>query len=77
MEKQNYDEKNGLWYELHGDYYLLCLAVPPEEKRAIGVCDQQHLRYLRQHRTVHGAIDYWQAEQVSGGSERTGGGYVL
>ena len=28
MEKQIYDEKNGLWYELHGVYYLPCLTVP-------------------------------------------------
>ena len=25
MEKVIYDEKNGLWYELHGDYYIPCL----------------------------------------------------
>jgi len=50
MEKQIYDEKNGLWYELHGDYYLPCLTVPLEEKRPIGVWGQRHLRYLRQHR---------------------------
>lgn len=50
MEKQIYDEKNGLRYELHGDYYLPCLTVPPEEQRHIGVWGQRHLRYLRQHR---------------------------
>ena len=50
MEKQIYDEKNGLWYELHGDYYLPCLAVPPKEQRPIGIWGQRHLRYLRQHR---------------------------
>lgn len=50
MKKQIYDEKNGLWYELHGDYYLPCLIVPPEEQRPIGVWGQRHLRYLRQHR---------------------------
>ena len=50
MEKQIYDEKNGLWYELQGDYYLPCLTVPPEERRPIGVWGQRHLRYLRQHR---------------------------
>ena len=50
METQVYDEKNGLWYELHGDYYLPCLTVPPEERRPIGVWGQRHLRCLRQHR---------------------------
>ncbi len=52
MEKQIYDEKNGLWYELHGDYYLPCLSVPHEEQHPIGVWGQRHLRYLRQHRKV-------------------------
>ncbi len=50
MEKQIYDEKNGLWYELHGDHYLPCLTVPHEEQRPIGVWGQRHLRYLRHHR---------------------------
>ena len=45
-----YDKKNGLWYELHGDYYLPCLTLPDEEERAIGVWGQRHRRYLRQHR---------------------------
>ena len=52
MQEQIYDGKNGLWYELHGDYYLPCLLVPPEEQRPIGVWGQRHLRYLRQHRKV-------------------------
>ena len=50
MEKQIYDEKNGLWYELHGDYYLPCLTVSPEEQRPIGVWGQRNLRYIREHR---------------------------
>ena len=50
MEKQIYDEENGLWYELHGDYYLPCLTVPPDEQRSINVWGQRHLRYLLQHR---------------------------
>ena len=50
MKKQVYDKKNGLWYELHGDYYLPCLLVPPEEQRPIGIWGQRHLRYIREHR---------------------------
>ena len=50
MQKQIFDEKNGLWYELHGDYYLPCLTVPLEEQRPVGVWGQRHLRYLRKHR---------------------------
>ena len=50
MEKYIYDEKIGLWYELQGDYYIPCLKLPDEEQRPIGIWDQRHLRYLRQHR---------------------------
>jgi hypothetical protein len=28
MEKYIYDNSNGLWYELHGDYYIPCLVLP-------------------------------------------------
>ena len=52
MAKYIYDEKNGLWYELQGDYYLPCLKLPKEESRHIGVWGQRHLRYLKQHRKV-------------------------
>ena len=50
MEKYIYDEKNGLWYELQGDYYIPCLKLPDEEQRPIGVWGQRHLHYLRQHK---------------------------
>ena len=50
MEKYIYDEKNGIWYELHGDYYLPCLTLPVEEERPIGIWGQRHRWYLRQHR---------------------------
>ena len=43
MDKYIYDEKNGLWYELQGDYYLPCLKLPKEESRHIGVWGQRHL----------------------------------
>lgn len=32
MDKHIFNEDNGLWYELAGDYYLPCLTVPAEEK---------------------------------------------
>ena len=35
MEKVIYDEKNGLWYELQGDYYIPCLKLPEEEQQPI------------------------------------------
>lgn len=52
MQKQVFDEKNGLWYELHGDYYLPCLTEPLKEQRPVGIWGQRHLRYLRQHRRI-------------------------
>ncbi len=52
MDKYIYDEKNGLWYELQGDYYLPCLKLPKEESRHIGIWGQRHLWYLKQHRKV-------------------------
>ena len=52
MEKVIYDEKNGLWYELQGDYYIPYLKLPDEEQQPIGVWGQRHLRYIRQNRKV-------------------------
>ena len=53
IEKYIYNEQNGLWYELQGDYYIPCLELPAEkEERHIGVWGQRHLRYLKQHRKV-------------------------
>ena len=47
MDKYIYNEKNGLWYELQGDYYIPCLELPAEkEGRHIGVWGQRHLRYI-------------------------------
>ncbi len=50
MEKYIYDEKNGLWYELQGDYYIPCLRLPDDEQLPIGIWGQRHLRYIKQHR---------------------------
>ena len=52
MDKYIYDEKNGLWYELQGDYYLPCLKLPEERTAYIGVWGQRHLRYLKQYHRV-------------------------
>ena len=50
MEKVIYEEKNGLWYELQGDYYIPCINLPEEEQQPIGVWGQRHLRYIKQNR---------------------------
>ena len=50
MEKYIYDEANGLWYELQGDYYIPCLKLPDEEKVEIGEWGMHHLEYIKHHR---------------------------
>ena len=50
MVKYIFNEDNGLWYELDGDYYLPCLTVPAEEKQPVGVWGQRHKRYLKEYR---------------------------
>ena len=50
MDKYIFDESNGLWYELIGDYYFPCLTVPAEEKQPVGIWGQRHLRYIREYR---------------------------
>ena len=50
MEKYVYDQNNGLWYELQGDYYIPCLTVPAQEERPIGIWGQRHLRYIKAER---------------------------
>ena len=53
MDKYIYDNSNGLWYELQGDYYIPCLVLPDEkEERHIGIWGHRHLRYIREHKKV-------------------------
>lgn len=52
MEKYIYDNSNGLWYELHGNYYLPCLVIPEEEVHTIGIWGKKHQQYLRKHRPM-------------------------
>ena len=49
MDKYIYDESNGLWHELQGDYYFPCLTITEEKQRSIGVWGRQHLRYIREY----------------------------
>ena len=53
MDKYIYDESNGLWYELQGDYYIPCLVLPTEkENKPIGLWGQRHKHYLQEHKRV-------------------------
>ena len=54
IDKYIYDESNGLWYELQGDYYIPCLILPAEKEQPIGLWGQRHKHYLQEHkRTVY------------------------
>ena len=48
MDKYIFDENNGLWYELIGDYYFPCLTVPTEKEQFVGIRGQRHRRYLKE-----------------------------
>lgn len=53
MDKYIYDDKNGLWYELQGDYYIPCLILPNEKgNKPIGLWGQQHLLHMKEYRRV-------------------------
>ena len=52
MKKHIYDESNGLWYELIGDYYIPVLTLSSEEQRPIGKWGRMHREYLREHCSI-------------------------
>ena len=51
MEKYIYDDHNGLWYELQGDYYIPCLMLDDADSQPIGVWGRKHRDYLAEHRS--------------------------
>ena len=52
MEKYIYNEQNGLWYELQGDYYIPRLVLDEENTKPIGMWGRKYLRYIKEHRPV-------------------------
>ena len=52
MKKHIYDESNGLWYELIGDYYIPVLTLSSEEQRPIGKWGRVHWDYLKEYRPL-------------------------
>jgi len=52
MEKYIYNEQNGLWYELQGDYFIPCLVLDEEDTQPIGMWGRKYLRYIKEHRPV-------------------------
>lgn len=51
MKKQIYDEKNGLSYTLHGDYYLPNLEIN-EEEPTYGKYGIMRKQFLKEHRSA-------------------------
>ena len=51
MKKQIYDEKNGLNYTLHGDYYLPDLEIN-EEETTYGKYGIMRKQFLKEHRSA-------------------------
>ncbi len=52
MKKNIYDESNGLWYELIGDYYIPVLTLSSEEQHPIGKWGRMHREYLKEHNPI-------------------------
>ena len=52
MKKHVFDESNGLWYELNGDYYIPVLTLSSEEQRPIGKWGRMHRDYLKEYRPI-------------------------
>ena len=51
MKKQIYDEKNGMGYTLHGDYYLPDLVLR-EEEPIYGKYGMLRKQFLKEHRSA-------------------------
>ena len=52
MKKHIYDESNGLWYELIGEYYIPVLTLSSDEQRPIGKWGRMYRDYLKEHRPL-------------------------
>ena len=50
LSKQIVDDKTGLSYTLHGDYYFPELTIPETDQKPIGRYGRMRLHYLREHR---------------------------
>ena len=67
MDKYIFDESNGLWYELQGDYYIPCLILSEEETQPIGLWGQRHKQYLKEHKQFpkKGNCLFWKRYKAS------------
>ena len=49
LSKRIVDDKTGLNYTLHGDYYIPDLTIPETDQKPIGRYGRMCLHYLREH----------------------------
>lgn len=52
MEKYIFNQTNGLWYELQGDYYVPCLVLDEAGTSHIGMWGRKHQQYLKEHQPM-------------------------
>ena len=50
LREEYYNESNGLWYELRGDYYYPMIAAPKQEKVALGKYARARLNYIKEYK---------------------------
>ena len=50
LKKEYYNESNGLWYELKGDYYYPMIVVSKQENVILGKYGRARLNYIKQHK---------------------------
>ena len=51
MEKSLFEQMGGTYTQV-GDYLLPNLTLPEEKQKPIGIWEQRHLRYIKQHKRV-------------------------
>lgn len=49
MGKYIFNQCNGLWYKLQGDYYIPCLVLDEAGTSPIGMWGRKHQQYLKEH----------------------------
>lgn len=52
IKKHIYDESNGLWYELIGDYYIPVLTLSSDEQRPIDKWGQLYRDYIKEYHPI-------------------------
>lgn len=52
MKKHIYDESNGLWYGLIGDYYIPVLTLSSDEQCPVGKWGQLYRDYIKEYHPI-------------------------